>query len=473
MDTDEKKWIQREEGNNLILRLYLLISLSISAISSCSPQTNITQEVKKITITEIARLLKEHYIFLNVAENCIHRLQTKLNAGVYDGVSDKKMFAELLTTELQNVSRDKHLEVRVRRTKVIKRKTTDPIADQFEQQKRRQKNNYYFKKVEILEGNIGYIDLRAFCSLLAKKTAASAMQFVSHCDAIIFDMRKNSGGYPDLIYYICSYFFDKKILLNTMYYRKEDFTLEFWSTEEVIGKKMPKVPLFVLTGKETFSAPEDFAYTLQSRKRATVIGEVTGGGANITSLFTVNEQFEIYIPKGRSINPVTGTNWEGIGVQPDIITPAEKTLSRAIKLAKIAAKKFRQEKNKQDGILIKKFEAQIKDTETLYRGGEKNAAENKIFDCLAEMLEMNLIDEDSINRWGYWYLRKGNKIVSMMILKYNTLAFPNSANVYDSYGDILMENGKHQLAIENYEKSLKLNPKNKNAIEKLKKLKGR
>ncbi|MBL7738862.1 MAG: S41 family peptidase [Chitinophagaceae bacterium] len=196
-----------------------------------------------------------------------------------------------------------------------------------------------FKEVKILEGNIGYIDLRLFHPATAASSFADEhMKKLVNADVIIIDLRHNGGGAPDMVQYLCSYFFDKKIHLNSLYNRLTNSTREFWTTD-VKGKKLPAVPLFILTSKRTFSAGEEFAYNMQTQKRAILIGETTGGGANPGGVFSVNEQLSIFIPTGRAINPVTKTNWEGVGVKPDVEMASEKALEKAIEKARTEAQK--------------------------------------------------------------------------------------------------------------------------------------
>ena len=147
-----------------------------------------------------------------------------------------------------------------------------------------------------------------------------------------------------MVQYICSYFFGEKTHLNSLYWRKGDRTQEFWTLDELPSERMPDVPLFVLTSKYTFSGAEEFAYNFKTRKRATIVGESTGGGANPGGTIEINELFSINVPTGRAINPVTQTNWEGTGVTPDVKTIASNALNKAHLLAKSSAENHRKTK---------------------------------------------------------------------------------------------------------------------------------
>jgi C-terminal processing protease CtpA/Prc len=331
-----------------IKALIFLFALFLFA-SPAYPQIynfNTQSEGKQVSVTEkshivkeISKLLKENYIFLDTAKSMSHYIQTKFSASGYDSVSDAALFAQILTMDLQSISKDRHLRVRynpemAKNLKEMKEKGEDPEDDKKFVENMKYEN-YAFKTVKRLDGNIGYIDFRNFApSKYSKETVAAAMDFVSNCDALIIDMRNNGGGDPDGVRLICSYFFGKKpVHLNDLYFRKDDDTYEFWTLKKVDGKKMPDIDLYVLTSHYTFSGAEEFTYNLKNLKRATIVGEVTGGGANPGGPVRINDDFVVFIPTGRAINPITKTNWEGTGVTPDVLVPQDKALETAEKLA--------------------------------------------------------------------------------------------------------------------------------------------
>ena len=150
----------------------------------------------------------------------------------------------------------------------------------------------------MLDGGIGYIDLRGFSQSDKRLNLPSlAMKFISNSNAVIFDLRKNSGGSPEMIKFILSYFFDKPTHLNDLYWRDGDRTEEFWTNEKVDGVKMSDVPVFVLTSSETFSGGEEFTYNIQTQKRGLIIGEITGGGAIPGGMFPAGNGIAVFIPR--------------------------------------------------------------------------------------------------------------------------------------------------------------------------------
>jgi C-terminal processing protease CtpA/Prc len=188
--------------------------------------------------------------------------------------------------------------------------------------------------VEILPGNVGYVKLDGFAPVnLCASTVVAAMNFVANVDAIIFDLRDNGGGDPLMVSYVSSYLFDQPTHLNDIWTRATDSTRQFWTDAQVSGKRLGTQPAFVLTSSRTFSGGEGFAYGLKTQKRATIIGETTGGGAHPVRGEKIDDRFVINVPYARAINPITKTNWEGTGVEPDVKVAAADALTTAQKLA--------------------------------------------------------------------------------------------------------------------------------------------
>jgi hypothetical protein len=194
------------------------------------------------------------------------------------------------------------------------------------------RNNFGFRKVEVLPNNIGYIRFDQFHnSEEAREPAAAALAFVANCDALIFDLRHNGGGTRHMNQFISSYLFDKAIHLGGQYSRLTDDITEWWTFDTIPGKRFgPDVRVYILTSSNTFSAAEAFAHWLQDLKRATIVGETTGGGAHPVHERAINNRFWMRIPFARAISPVSKTDWEGVGVIPDIEVPASQALDAAI-----------------------------------------------------------------------------------------------------------------------------------------------
>jgi retinol-binding protein 3 len=329
---------------NLKTALYSLI-LSFLITIPCYPQIykqdptkenqNLDKNAQTKVINKISSILKDNYIFPDKAKQMAELLKSKLNNNEYDAVTDGAEFGRILTRDLQSVSNDKHLRVNFNpefsaRLKAMEEKGEDPEDEkQFIEQMKYE--NFAFKKVERLDGNIGYLDFRNFApSKYCKEVVAAAMEFLYYTNAIIIDLRQNGGGDPDGVRLICSYFFgNKPVHLNDLYYRPDDETTEYWTLKKVDGKKMPDKDLYILTSSYTFSGAEEFTYNLKNLKRATIVGETTGGGAHPGGMARVDDSFVMFVPTGRAINPITKTNWEGTGVAPDVQVSQDKALETA------------------------------------------------------------------------------------------------------------------------------------------------
>ncbi|MFZ0590456.1 MAG: S41 family peptidase [Bryobacteraceae bacterium] len=251
--------------------------------------------------------------------------------GDYKNETDGADFAALLTKHLQDVSHDRHLRVVYSAAEVPP--LGPPEADpNFRSMLER--DNCAFRKVEVLPHNIGYVRFNGFGPVsLCRDTAAAAMQFLAHVDALIFDLRENQGGDPHMVAFMASYLFDRRTHLNDIYTQRDKSTEEFWTAEDVAGPKFAKKPVYVLISATTFSGAEEFTYDLKNLKRAVIVGATTGGGAHLVMLHRIDAHFTIGVPFARPINPITKTDWERTGVAPDVKVKSPDALEVAEQLA--------------------------------------------------------------------------------------------------------------------------------------------
>ena len=322
-----------------LIALIVLSSVSQRAyaqviIASPGKKSPLDGKTRTAIIDSITTVLNEVYVFPEKADEMEAYLQKRLKSGEYDKITDIDAFAQVLTEDMRSICHDRHLSVQPLPPPRPGRQddsTTEERQKRFIERLRSE--NFGFKKIEIFPENIGYLDLRMFVdAVFAGETAVAAMNFLSNTDAVIIDLRQNGGGSPSMIQLIMSYFFDEPVHLNSFYIRKDNSTKQFWTQAQVQGPRMPDVPIYILTSHFTFSAAEEFTYNFKNLKRATIIGETTGGGAHPTEAHAFpGLPVQISVPFGRAINPISGTNWEGTGVEPDIVVPAEKALFRARK----------------------------------------------------------------------------------------------------------------------------------------------
>jgi hypothetical protein len=318
---------------------YIVVCLFINAVDVHGqqgippPDKKIDARMQAVIIDSVTQALNEVYVFPDVAKKMEKYLRSQYKKNAYQNITSLREFTQKLTQDLQDISHDKHLRVMFASDELFAQYQGDTLTDEGKRREleERRWDNFCFKEVKILEGNVGYVDFRCFSEALeAGPTAIAAMNFLANTDAIIFDLRQNGGGSPSMIQLILSYFFPVPVLINTFYIRKTDSTEQFWTQACVQGPRMTNTDLYVLTSSNTFSGAEEFTYDLKNMKRATIIGDTTGGGAHPVDLKGFrNLNVGMSLPFGRAVNPVTGTNWEGVGVAPDIVVPQEQALDVA------------------------------------------------------------------------------------------------------------------------------------------------
>ena len=278
--------------------------------------------------------LNEFYVFPETAKKMEEALQGRRKKGEYDAANDGEAFAAMLTNHLQEISHDKHLRVNFIPSVLPKGEPAPNPEAEARMRTQMERNNCFFEKAERLPPNIGYLKFNAFPDpAVCGPTATAAMNFLGNADAIIFDLRENGGGDPKMVAFISTYLFGESTHLNDLYNRKEDATTQYWTLSYVPGKRLTGKPVFVLTSKRTFSGAEEFTYNLKNLKRATIIGETTGGGAHPVAGHRIDDHFMIGVPFARAVNPISKTNWEGTGVEPDVKVPAGESLDVAKKMA--------------------------------------------------------------------------------------------------------------------------------------------
>nr|WP_298793974.1 S41 family peptidase [uncultured Allomuricauda sp.] len=320
----------------------ILLAVGIFCQSLTQNSTDkLSGKEQKEVIDSVTTILEANYIFPEVASKMNDLLHDNYKKGSYKKIDDPIQFAQVLTEDLQSVSKDLHLRVRfdpdgISQMRNAAVSTEDSIAFAKSRLMARRAGNYGFREVRILDGNIGYLNLTGFSNVDEEAGAAAqaAMNFLSNADALIIDLRQNGGGSPSMIQLITSYLYDEHpVHLNNFYSRPDDSHSQTWTLPYVPGKRRPDMDVYVLTSGNTFSAAEEFSYNLRNLERATLIGETTGGGAHPGGTQIATERFTVWVPTGRAINPITNTNWEGVGVKPHM----EVSANEALQVAKVTA----------------------------------------------------------------------------------------------------------------------------------------
>jgi len=325
---------------SLLLALLASTPGSIFGQDSSPPPAPLDAAEKQAILLEVGKVLQENYIFPETAGKMQQAVEARMKSGAYDSLNSPAAFAEAVSEDLRGISKDKHLgfhydpEAQAHGQREDSKSEEERKKEREAQRVEQARDNFGFRKVERLAGNVGYLDFRYFASPeMAGDTAVAALQMLSGCDAILIDLRRNGGGDPAMIQLMSSYFFEEPTHLNDIYSRRDDRTENYWTLPYVPGRKMTGVELYVLTSSYTFSGAEEFSYNMKNLKRATLVGETTGGGAHPVDGKVVHANYLLMVPFARAINPISKTNWEGTGVSPDVAVPADQALGKAYLMA--------------------------------------------------------------------------------------------------------------------------------------------
>ncbi|HVG29519.1 MAG TPA: S41 family peptidase [Pyrinomonadaceae bacterium] len=349
---------------NVVRHAALTVALlSLCLLTPARAQTRATSQLRPVDPKSIkqlgeivAHLLEELYVSPEDGRRIAAQMRARFAAGAYDKLAaDPVQLADALTRDLREIGKDKHLYVRYdpssadapvvttdawdrerqRNREERRRNAAGARADVMEPDARQleslRRSNNYFRRVERLDGNVGYVDLGGFApGRAARETAAGVMAFLANADAVIIDLRRCPGGAGDMVEFLSSYFFtpEPRVLLN-MYFRPTDTTVPSATVADLPGRRMPSTDLYILTSGTTASACEAFPYGLQQYGRARVVGEPSAGAGYANSLEMIGGGFTLSVSVGRPQHPRTGKGWEGVGVQPDTRVPADKALAAA------------------------------------------------------------------------------------------------------------------------------------------------
>jgi hypothetical protein len=328
----------------------------------CVAQDKLTQQIKKQTIDTLCSRLPERYAYKEVSEKLANLLQKNLNDGKYSSLAAYEDFSKVITNDLRSLNNDKHLALNYdpQQTPPSTSNQNAPQRSAAERAKNaslfNRQMNYGFKTVTFYPGNIGYIKFDYFDAFpeYSKSIVDASFGFLKNADAIILDLRENTGGASAMVSYIAGFFFDTVTLTGTSYNRYTDSVSNDYVQPAEINMQLLNIPLYILTGSTTISGAEALAYVLKYQKKAVVIGEISAGAANPGRVTRLNKYFTAFIPNRHSMNVVTKTSWEGTGVPVDIMIPATEALLKARTEALISLR------NKTtDTVKIKKFNQYI------------------------------------------------------------------------------------------------------------------
>ena len=303
------------------------------ALLAAGPSVAAAQDTPA-TVRALGEVLKREYIDVEVAAKADAALQRGLADGRYAGASTPEALAPLLNRDLQDATHDKHIFVEVIQPgapAAPSAPTGSPADARAARAEAVRRSNAGVRRVEILRGNVGYLDLSNFFRLEeARDTIATAMRLVSKADALIIDMRRNGGGSPGTVVFLLGYLIDAPgATLFEIVHRPPEPPDRYALDATLPAERDGKRPIAVLTSAQTFSGGEGLAFLLQERHRAEIVGEVTAGAANPGTTYPVNDRFRVNVPNGRIKSAIGGGNWEGAGVTPDVKVPAADALQTA------------------------------------------------------------------------------------------------------------------------------------------------
>lgn len=284
------------------------------------------------SVAATVRTLNEVYVYPETARRVGAEVMRRLDAGKYDHITTNQQFADDLGGELSALTGDGHMSIMLAKADEEPTHVLQEEVDRF-------RHNYAFQKVEILDGNIGYLKVNKFHQDdEAQVVADHALAFLSRTDALIVDLTECKGGSPELVRHMLSHFYAEKALLWTILDRNGEPTYEAFTTPGVGAKRLKSdFPIFILTGPDTASGAELFTYALKSHGKATTVGQRTFGIAHFVGAVPIDERFVGRFSTYRNTNPVTKTDWEGEGIAPDVEASPERRLDVAIQLAKEAS----------------------------------------------------------------------------------------------------------------------------------------
>jgi hypothetical protein len=284
-------------------------------------------------VEEVITLLDQHYLDPGIAAEVSRSLRAGLADGRYP--AQDEALADAVTADLQSVNGDKHLRLKYHAEPLAEREHGDDAAEYDEFRRWAERTCHGIGRVERLAGNIGYLDVQPvlFPTAIAGDAITAAMSLLAATEVLLIDVRHCLGGDPATVAWLCSYLFGPEPVALTGLQERDQLTAA-WTLGFVPGRRFgPSKPVYVLTSATTFSGAEQLSYDLQQLKRATIVGERTRGGGHAREGFRVGPHLEATISVARGVHPISGGNWEGTGVAPDVDVPAGEALQHAHRLA--------------------------------------------------------------------------------------------------------------------------------------------
>ena len=326
--------LNNKKSNAVFLTLLMILSVSLAINAQKKTPASVNKNEINLIVDSISKLVKRYYVSLETGEQMSDLILSNNRRDVYTNISDPYKLATKLTSDLRSINGDLHMSVNFNSTD--KKLHTNKINKNIDP--KGVWSNYGFQKVKVLDGNIGYLKISHFTNWNnfkeAKKVIDASFNFLKNTDALILDVRSNRGGFEEIVAYLISYLYDgEPIHLSDYYRRYENKRDGIYTKKDIPGKKLPNIPVYVLVNGQSASAAESLAYMLKHLERATIIGEITMGAGNGAMTHNINERFSISISSETTINSITKTSFEQVGVIPNIKTSSEEAFDKGYLLA--------------------------------------------------------------------------------------------------------------------------------------------
>ena len=424
--------------------ILLVISTGNACLAQEYQEGRIEMDEKEEIIHSISDSLRFYYVDENMGKEIGSLLIAQLEKGDYDKIILPSVFAQVVTKDLRSLNDDLHLYLTYTSTGGIPTESVNETSSN-----KGSETNFGFQEIKFIDRSIGYLKINHFSNWDyasgARKKVAEIMGIFKSCKALIVDLRDNKGGVPYISSFLASYFFDDQpVHLADFYTRYNNYRYGIYTEPNVPGYKYPDIPLFILVNSQSASAAEEFAFWLQNKKRATVIGQKTAGAGYGALNHRLSDRFTVSISSEEEIDPITKKGFQGTGVIPNIIVEDSLIYSTAIQLAKHG--ELTNLSNENDPL--------TKLNDILNTPKDDYVDQIEIYKEVILLNQQGLLSFDQINTLGHNYYDEPQK--STAILKAFTELYSFYPYPFVVYARVLEHTKAYDMALINYNKAILL-----------------
>ncbi len=299
----------------------LIIAHPVASARALAAEAALTPAIRSAVLEGVIARLESTYVDVEATPAIMKALRAKQESRAYAAIENPAQLAEVVTRDLRSVNGDLHLGLRYSKDPApAPGRAASPFGDP-------RLLNFGMGRAEILDGNVGYLEITGFPGGDYRDAVVDALRFLSRTDALLIDVRRNGGGASDMSHFIFSHFFgETPVPTIDVRTRNNPEPTRRMSLGEVPGPRRPDVPLFLLISQGTGSAAEEFSFVLKNRRRARLVGRRTAGAGRMVAQVPIGHGFTASISVTRVSDPETGREWEQVGVEPDIAIDPEQAL---------------------------------------------------------------------------------------------------------------------------------------------------